>query len=91
MRHAWRIVQRWHNKCLINGEEIGQIHVVGEENGFGDRRVRILSQPYSPDKYGWTGGGAWEKAMTWVGEPQLASEVIANLKGAKIYAKPPQR
>jgi len=91
MRHKWRIVERWHNRCTINGDPVGFVHVVGEENGFGDRRARILSQPRSPDKQDWTGGGAWRAAMEWVSEPQLKGEVIANLRKAKIYDQIPDR
>lgn len=69
-KFTWSVKVQWSNECLWINPEVsaGRCLVVGEENGFGKRRVRIIIKP---DKH-WNPKQtkSYYKAAAWVTEPR---------------------
>jgi hypothetical protein len=66
-RRNWEIVTRWQNECVhrhLSGRfrHVGWKVVVGQEDQFGNRRVRLASAPLSFYR---RRGSAWEQAQRW--------------------------
>jgi hypothetical protein len=67
-RREWRAVSSWHNECIhrrIDGRfrRVGVKVVLGEEDQFGNRRIRILS---APPTFRAKRGAAWDAGSAWV-------------------------
>lgn len=64
----WRVIERWSNDVVCDGLRLGTTWVVGEMNGLGLKRIRIVEKGAWPSDG--RGGGAWAMANEWLTRPE---------------------
>lgn len=69
-RFTWTIKKQWSTDCFwINPDDsAGKCIVVGEENGFNKRRLRVIVKPQR--RFGYKYTKSYYEAVAWVNEPR---------------------
>ena len=80
---TWRVRVQWKNTCVWHetGESAGRCLVVGEENGRGKRRLRILVKPEKPWKAKET--ESWYEGQVWLNQPRIDRDYRQKIKAVK--------